>query len=153
MLVIKTLLNSWSTSDRYHEAHRLPCLFGCQTGQTGVPLTDETEPSALHAAFAHRPAIGDHLKHYLKCPNMWLIIATNRRSLPAIDTGERLGVVPVNRSRLLELAIAFHTYHAAKITHLNDIQESLANPDRTKLHKLLSSITRVANRVFEMSEP
>ncbi len=29
MRVIKSWVNSWATSDRYHEPVILPCLFGC----------------------------------------------------------------------------------------------------------------------------
>ena len=30
--VLKTWVNSWATSRRYHEAVQLPCLFGCKDG-------------------------------------------------------------------------------------------------------------------------
>ena len=46
MQVIKTWVNSWSTSDRYHEDVLLPCLLGC----------------------ADKP---DDLQHYIHCPRIW----------------------------------------------------------------------------------
>lgn len=136
MLVIKTLLNSWSTSERYHESQRLPCLFGCQTGQTG-PLP---------------PLIGDSLKHYLRCPNLWVAICSVCRSLPAIHTAERLGLIPVCLDRLCEVAIAFHTYHALKITHLNDIKDILARHDRSALSVVCVDVVKVARKVIHIHE-
>ena len=52
MAFIKTLVNSWATSRRYHENPRLNCIFGCPAGNGG----------------------DDDLLHYLKCPALWGII-------------------------------------------------------------------------------
>jgi hypothetical protein len=46
MMFIKTITNSWSTSNRYHETIRLPCIFGCEGAK-------------------------DTLKHYLSCDILW----------------------------------------------------------------------------------
>eukprot|EP00972_Heterocapsa_arctica_P047620 7023676-Heterocapsa_arctica.AAC.1 len=46
MCVVKTYLNSWTTTARFHEERRLPCVFGCAEG-------------------------ADSLPHYVACPKLW----------------------------------------------------------------------------------
>ena len=51
--VMKTLFNSWTTSDRMHSDCTLPCLFGCRNEK-------------------------DILSHYLRCPTLWRAIIPER---------------------------------------------------------------------------
>ena len=46
LMFVKTIVNSWSTSYRYHETVRLPCIFGCE-------------------------GCRDDLEHYLFCDTLW----------------------------------------------------------------------------------
>ena len=45
--VIRTWGNSWSTSDRYHERVRLPCLFGCVGAYVGHFLPPRGPPKEV----------------------------------------------------------------------------------------------------------
>ena len=49
---IKTVVNAWTTSRRYHEPILLSCIFGCSGG-----CHDE-----------------DDVSHYLRCPALWGIL-------------------------------------------------------------------------------
>ncbi len=65
MRVVKTWVNSWATSDRYHEAVRLPCLFGCRKL--------------------------DKLPHYVFCPILFFLVS---KILPVpAQPLERIGLV------------------------------------------------------------
>ena len=57
IMAIRIVCNAWTTSDRYHERHRLDCIFGC--GLSGL-------------RFGPRPK--DILSHYLSCLSLWGII-------------------------------------------------------------------------------
>ncbi len=79
MRVIKTWVNSWSTSDRFHEAIRLPCLFGC-------------------------PHL-DRQQHYVFCPILFYltaqIIPTSNQPL------ERIGIANPTIGSLKAVACVF----------------------------------------------
>ena len=58
MMVLKTIVNSWTSSYRYHESVLLECVFGCH-------LLHPLPPGA---------AYHDSLEHYLVCKKLWRII-------------------------------------------------------------------------------
>ena len=88
MRVFKTWVNSWHTSDRYHESVRLPCLFGC-AGSV------------------------DKLAHYVMCPYLFDLI---KRFYPLASPCpvERLGLVNPSRDTFLCMACTFGGYHAVR---------------------------------------
>ena len=59
VMVIRSVLNSWATSDRYHEQIPLGCVFGCNLLQHPV-----------RCSVYYR----DDLAHYLVCPLLWKIV-------------------------------------------------------------------------------
>ncbi len=65
MRVVKTWVNSWATTDRYHEAIRLPCIFGC-------PCKDK-------------------LAHYIGCPILFYLTSQVLPQVPALPL-ERIGL-------------------------------------------------------------
>jgi len=105
MACIKTILNTWTTSHRFHEEIRLPCIFGCSM------VYAEGEPEVLPVGI--HPLVDD-LRHYLQCPTLWNIVG-NAYSLPVGHSIEqRLGIKGPPFSPVA-LAIAFDIYHAIKI--------------------------------------
>ena len=58
MMIIRTIVNSWATSCRYHEKVILDCVFGCNNDH---PLLSDTVKK-------------DELSHYLVCPRLWKIV-------------------------------------------------------------------------------
>ena len=94
MCVLKSWLNGWCTSRRFHEARTLSCLLGCPAPDT----------------FAH----------YAACPRLWNVVAARTHEQRAANTIERLGLVPGARQReaLANLALAYTSYHELKIGNL-----------------------------------
>ena len=106
--IIKTWVNAWSTSTRFHNATILPCLFGCQDGQ-------------------------DRLSHYVMCPCLYTTIHKLRDTSPCPPT--RLGLISPCRESLLTVACIFSGYHGLKMSDfaralspspLNSVQQSAA---------------------------
>ncbi len=86
--VFKTWVNSWHSSNRYHESIRLPCIFGCAGAV-------------------------DRLAHYIMCPHLFALI---KRFFPPASPCpvERLGLVNPSRESFLVAACTFGGYHAAR---------------------------------------
>ena len=85
--VLKTWVNSWATSTRFHSSVKLPCLFGCE-GQE------------------------DRLNHYVMCPNLFFLLG---QLIPSPSAPlERIGLVHPTKDRLLAAACTFSAYHAVK---------------------------------------
>jgi hypothetical protein len=86
--VIKTWVNGWATSYRYHEGVLLPCLFGC---------TD----------------CKDELRHYFNCPHLfalWSFLADNVSSDPLV----RWGLIRPEPDEFLPIVCVFSGYHAIR---------------------------------------
>ena len=88
--VIRTWVNSWSTSTRYHEDPVPPCLFGC----VNLP---------------------DSLQHYLACAPMNRIVDSHILRYRPTHPLNRLGLHIPSKEGFLELAATFHAYHAVKL--------------------------------------
>jgi len=88
MRALKTWVNSWATSHRFHEAIRYPCLFGCEGAK-------------------------DCLTHYVMCP---ILFALQVQFLP--DTPpcplKRIGLIAPSRESMLRVACCFAGFHAVK---------------------------------------
>ena len=106
MRVVKTWSNAWATSNRYHEAIRLPCLFGC----------------------AHQI---DAQRHYVNCPLLYCI---TRQVLHVSDMPlERLAVSSPTRASLLTVACVFSAYHALKNTLATECLDGSTSLDPQQL--------------------
>jgi len=88
MCVVKTWVNSWATSARYHEDILLPCLLGCQEGC-------------------------DSQKHYANCINIQIILEEMLLQPPRTPL-ERMGLQSAARNSMLACAAVFSAYHAVK---------------------------------------
>ena len=94
--VIKTWINSWSTSRRYHEDLLFPRLFGCDAKE-------------------------DDLLHYVACPIMWDVVCHHFPNLFLAHPVHRLGLCLSDLSHIPSPEIIFdvltgtsHGYHAIK---------------------------------------
>ena len=87
--VLKTWSNSWSTSHRYHEERRFPCLFGC-------------------------PGQQDDLTHYAFCSNIHCIICRCVSQPESWNECHNLGIANPSRIGLRCIACTFYVYHAVK---------------------------------------
>ena len=91
MCVVKTWVNSWSTSYRYQERPLLPCLLGCQEGK-------------------------DDLSHYVDCIQIQLAL-DDLLIAPPSHPLERIGLQNVTRENILCASAVFSAYHAIKRSH------------------------------------
>ena len=92
MHVIKTWINSWSTTDRYHEMTRLRCILGCGCGN-------------------------DALHHYLVCEQLWnevLQILPSSPFTPPLLSSESLLIVDPSLDKFKIAASFHHGYHFAR---------------------------------------
>ena len=91
MILIKSWLNSWTTSTRMHEDETGECIFCCGGG--------------------------DALHHYLRCDHLWTLLIScaglNVKWLTKTPA-QRLGFVEPNSTSLLLLVVAFKVYHGMK---------------------------------------
>ena len=98
MRVIKTWVNSWHTSDRYHESIRLPCIFGCADAV-------------------------DKLAHYILCNNLHELIRGFVPDYPTC-TFQQLGLINPNQQFFKVMSCTFGGYHASRrlIKNNSDLQ-------------------------------
>ena len=114
MMVVKTIINSWTTSDRFHENTSQVCLFGC----------------VAHSPIFCDFSCNDELAHYLRCPILWRVVGK------LVPLGTVVGSTPLERLGLAPLVdvpghdmratcIAYWLYHYVKnenhvlATHIN----------------------------------
>jgi hypothetical protein len=117
--VLKTFFNSWTTSDRMHGDHVLPCLFGCSDQK-------------------------DILSHYLRCPTLWGPIC-RERNVVTCSWRDTLGF-KMGKSDFIALARAFHIFHSAmhgsSKSKLLSLGESLRCPQTSSSSSSSSSSGR-----------
>ena len=112
MMFIKTLSNSWFTSNRMHEEVRLPCIMGCE-------------------------ACEDRLVHYIHCAPLWDVVCTAMRrdnawaSLLGI---ERLGFPNPDPCHLYLFGVMFKTCHALRFDFAPVINGCIADDDFSAIH-------------------
>ena len=119
MIMIKTLSGAWCTSDRFHEGTRRTCLFGC--------------PDDL-----------DDLKHYIYCPKLWteIIMATDTTFLPCPLA--RLGLDPPSLGHMLNVMIAFTSYHDLKLSKVELLTSSTPAVRRTMIKEAVALALRTS---------
>ena len=86
--VVKTWCNGWATSNRYHEAIRLPCLFGCN-----------------HES--------DAMEHYMQCPHLFWLWKFMIPSVPC-NPLERWGLINSCNDNYQQIAFAHAGYHTVR---------------------------------------
>ena len=105
MIFIKTLSNSWCTTEWSHETVRLPCVFGCLDCK-------------------------DNLSHYLKCEPFWTIIISSlnmHQSWLQCTPAAKLCLTHISPQNLFLMGIAFKTYHALRIDFEDLINKAVAS--------------------------
>ena len=114
--VIRSVLNGWVTSYRYHEAVLLPCVFGCKL---------------LHPI--HDSGYKDELAHYLRCPQLWKLIADVLQADIPTSAAMKLCLDPGSNPSFI--IMAHQIYHFIKlgnrarvlcmcsIQHVNELRE------------------------------
>ena len=118
MIIIKTWANSWSTSDRYHEDHRFPCIFGCRSHV-------QCDPKAK-----------DVLSHYLDCPILWSLVYSARGDPlnVVVSPLERACIWQPTRDSLERLVIAHQVYHALRLGYRELVVKAIKTKDFDALH-------------------
>ena len=112
LMFVKTIVNSWSTSHRYHETVRLPCIFGCEGCQ-------------------------DCLEHYLSCDILWTA-ACSALGLNSVWLNlkfpQRIGYPCPNNIHIYLNAVMFKPYHCLRCDFSNMINLSVADNDFSDIH-------------------
>ena len=106
-MFVKTTVNSWSTSNRYHEKARLPCIFGCEGSK-------------------------DTLVHYLHCDILWTIACTALaldKDWLDISFPQRFGYPNPNITHINLNTVMFKTYHCLRTDFSDMISLSGADKD------------------------
>ena len=86
--VLKSWINGWATSSRYHEIKLLPCLFGCIS-------------------------CSDSMQHYMLCPHLfalWVFLAGGASEDPLV----RWGLLGPNKLTMHYISCIFSGYHAIR---------------------------------------
>jgi hypothetical protein len=105
VIALRSLVNSWTTSYRFHEPILLPCVFGC----THLGPFNRNHVSSR-----------DELSHYLVCRPLWQIVSeVIGADLTNAKSPERLGVGRV--SNVDGIVMAHHIYHFLKHSRWEDV--------------------------------
>ena len=112
IVVLKAWVNSWATSDRCHEAIRLPCMFGCDGAK-------------------------DKMTHYVMCPILFTLLTQFRTDTPNCPL-KRIGLVDPSRESLLTLACSFAGYHAVRRANIASQTHTLTSSQRHAAHQTFS---------------
>ena len=87
--ILKTWVNGWATTARFHDKRADFCIFGCI-------------------------GCADGLSHYFKCSILWDALEQACGFSVGLDPLERLGLADLAVHDLLIVSAAFTTYHALK---------------------------------------
>jgi hypothetical protein len=123
MAILKTWMCSWATTERFKEADRLPCIFGC----TDAP---------------------DTIAHYFRCVTMWdffteaLHIALPNQPMLFLA---RLGIAPPCIALQVLTSFTFSVYHDLKIGHRKLINQAVTTGDRSLLDLQIRSSIHLAS--------
>ena len=120
MMVLKTWLNGWATSTRYHEPVIHSCLWGCPGG-----LPDATA-------------------HYISCPRLWKSIQAAIKEIVPNDPLDRLALVNATDANLRNLCVAYHAYHTFKLEYLDEVLDCRARSDTPRLAALSKRVVRAS---------
>jgi hypothetical protein len=123
--VVKTLLNSWTTSARLHECTVQPCLFGCSPSTRNF----------AQGSFFDRAR--DELQHYVVCRR--LMCNTSLAQIPFDifwKPAATCGLDPPCVDGLRTVAVSFYTYHSAKFDPSCDGSIGLAGRVRAGRHAI-----------------
>jgi len=115
MTVIKTILNSWVTSHKFHEAMLIDCIFGCE-------------------------GCKDTLTHYLSCDPFWTLLVCTCKldgQWLGMTPAKRLGIRSPNKTALTLITVASRCYHAIRMSHANILERASRARQYEEVHDLL----------------
>ena len=114
-------MHSWCTTERFKDHFAESCIFGCRHSR-------------------------DDQAHCMTCVRLWKAVAA--RTCPvATNTAGKLALNHADRPlRMKQLAVAFHTYHAIRMDHKQEVQEALATRCFQHLADLAKAAAGVAAR-------
>ena len=118
IMVIRTVLNSWSTSHRYHEEYLLHCIFGCNLQ---CPLQEGVQ-------------YWDTLTHYIQCPMLWKIVNECYPLPEPRPHPLQLICLRFADSDPLPIIIAHHVYHSIRHGRGTALQQVRSLQDLRTIH-------------------
>jgi len=105
VIALRSLVNSWTTSYRFHEPVLLSCVFGC---------------SRLGPFPRNHLNCRDELSHYLVCRPLWQMVSEIINiDMTIMKSPERLGVGRV--CNVEGIVMAHHMYHFVKHSRWDDV--------------------------------
>ena len=121
MASVKTLMNAWCTSHRFHEPVLLPCIFGCK----------------------HKK---DDLEHYLWCGTFKEICQAATKEIVADDLQGKIGLGDAEPTRLdfVHVACMFTTYHTIRNTYAHLLHKKMRIQEFDRINSHAFSICTVA---------
>ena len=119
---LKTWINSWSTSSRYHEDEIWACFFGCSEER-------------------------DDLAHYIRCPIMWTLAAS---AVPLLSTWhppippilEKLCLVKASPVSVKRLAMVYRGYDAIRMKHKRLVNHCITTDEFAQVNSLFTKLCR-----------
>ena len=119
VIVLPSLVNSWTTSYRFHEAVLLPCVFGCS-------LQFHKKVDATLSR--------DELAHYLVCNPLWRMAShILNQDFCCLRPPDRLGVGKV--CKFEGIVLAHQIYHYVKLSRYNEIVSCRSYSDIDKIRE------------------
>jgi len=97
--VVKTRLNSWTSSARFHDQQIDFCIFGC-------------------------PCQSDNLMHYVQCNRMWRVVRKATWAAVSDDLLDRFGIRADQVFHMKRLAVAFAVYHDLRVEHIHMVRRA-----------------------------
>ena len=119
VIVLRSLVNSWTTSYRFHEAVLLPCVFGCS----------KVFPKKEDSNFPR-----DELAHYLVCRPLWRLVSDILgEDYCCLRAPDRLGVGRV--CKFEGIVLAHQMYHYIKLSRLQEVLYCKSYSDICKIRE------------------
>ena len=119
VIVLRNLVNSWTTSYRFHEAVLLPCVFGCSLQY----------PEKEVATFSR-----DELAHYLVCKPLWRLVSDIlNQDFCGLRAPDRLGVGKVFKFE--GIVLAHQMYHYIKLSRYQEVVSCRSFSDIDKIRE------------------
>lgn len=146
---MRTCCNAWPTSNRFHEKIRLPALCGCDV------------------------AIGDDLRHYIRCRTLWKFVGHAALKIPwfrhacttyglplcPLQVGAercihaRMLVRAINHVSAFVTATAYQTYCKLKFADVSDVCAAIRAGNRSRVHHIVAAAAIATARDVSLVAP
>ena len=123
MCVLKTWLNAWNTSTRFHDAIVLPCVFGCRDCE-------------------------DCTAHYIRCPVLWGL-ASSSTAVPILHPYiYNIFLLHYDSTCIRNLVVVFATYHTTRKSFHDLAVNAAASGDFSVISRKACALAKAAARKF-----